>query len=318
MIRILSAVAMLALASNALAQGYPTKPVRFLVAFAPGGPVDLAARLVGQKLPDVLGQQVVVDNRAGAGGNIGAAAVAKSAARRLHGAPDELGDRGEHDAVLEPGLRRRARLRAGDPDRHPAQHDLRERRRTGEEPGRAAHGCAKGSRLVYASPGAGTTPHLTAEMLFKVLAKVDTTPVQYKGAGPMVAAVVGGEPPVGSGAISGPLAQVRAGKLRALAVSSSRRLPTLPDVPTLGELGFQGMEDYTWIAMFVPAGTPPEIVQRLNDAVNRALQAPDVRERLEALAFEPVGGTQAQFAEYVKAEIAKWAKVVRETGAKSD
>jgi tripartite-type tricarboxylate transporter receptor subunit TctC len=111
---------------------------------------------------------------------------------------------------------------------------------------------------------------------------------------------------------------IKAGKLRVLAVSSSRRLASLPDVPTLGELGFQGMEDYTWIGMFVPAGTPPEIVQRLNDAVNRAIQAPDVRERLEALAFEPVGGTQAEFADYVRAEIAKWAKVVRETGAKSD
>ena len=155
-------------------------------------------------------------------------------------------------------------------------------------------------------------------MLFKVLAKLDVTPAHFKGAGPMVAAVVGGQPPVGCGAISGPLAQVKAGKLRALAVSSARRLPTLPDVPTLGELGFQGMEDYTWIGMFVPAGTPPEIVQRLNDAVNRAIQAPDVRERLEALAFEPVGGTQGEFGDYVRAEIAKWAKVVRETGAKSD
>jgi tripartite-type tricarboxylate transporter receptor subunit TctC len=176
---------------------------------------------------------------------------------------------------------------------------------------------AQGTKLAYGSPGTGTTPHLTAEMLFKVLAKLDTTAIHFKGACPMVAAVVGGEPPLGSGAISGPLAQVRAGKLRALAVSSSRRLATLPDVPTLTESGFPGMEDYTWIAMFVPAGTPPEIVQRLNEAVNRAVQSPDIRERLEGLAFEPGGGTQSAFAEYVKTEIAKWARV-RETGAKSD
>jgi tripartite-type tricarboxylate transporter receptor subunit TctC len=317
MIRFLSGVAMLALASGAFAQGYPSKPIRFLVAFAPGGPVDLAARLVSQKLPDLLGQQVVVDNRAGAGGNIGAAAVAKSPPdgytalltssaiavnMTLFSSPGYDAERDFVPVIQIATQPNMIIVNAGAPAK------------TLDELLKAA----QGSTLVYASPGAGTTPHLTAEMLFKVLAKLDTTAAHFKGAGPMVAAVVGGQPPVGSGAISGPLAQVRAGKLRALAVSSSRRLPTLPDVPTLGELGFQGMEDYTWIGMFLPAGTPPEIVQRLNEATNRAIQAPDVRERLEALAFEPVGGTQSAFGEYVKAEIAKWAKVVRETGAKSD
>jgi tripartite-type tricarboxylate transporter receptor subunit TctC len=317
MIRVLSAIAMLAAASGALAQGYPNKPIRFLVAFAPGGPVDLAARLVSQKLPDLLGQQVVVDNRAGAGGNIGAAAVAKSA-------PDG------YTALLTSSAIAVNMTLFANPG-YDAERDFVPVIQLATQPNMIiVHAgapaktldelikAARGSTFAYASPGAGTTPHLTAEMLFKVLAKLDTTAVHFKGAGPMVAAVVGGQPPVGSGAISGPLAQVRAGKLRALAVSSSQRLPTLPEVPTLGELGFQGMEDYTWIGMFLPAGTPPDIVQRLHEATNRAIQSPDVRERLEALAFEPVGGTQAAFAEYVKAEIAKWAKVVRETGAKSD
>jgi tripartite-type tricarboxylate transporter receptor subunit TctC len=318
MIRVSSAVAVLLLAvANAFAQGYPTKPVRFIVPFAPGGPADIAARLVSAKLPDLLGQQVLVDNRAGAGGNIGAAAVAKSAPdgytalvttsaiavnMTLFSSPGYDAERDFVPVVQIATQPNMIFVNAGAPAK--TLDELIKQ--------------AGGSKLIYGSPGTGTTPHLTAEMLFKVLAKLDTQPIHFKGAGPMVAAVVGGEPPVGSGAISGPLAQVRAGKLRALAVSSSRRLATLPEVPTLTEVGFPGMEDYTWIAMFVPAGTPPEIVQRLNEAVNRAVQSPDIRERLEGLAFEPVGGTQSAFAEYVKAEIAKWGKVVRETGAKSD
>jgi tripartite-type tricarboxylate transporter receptor subunit TctC len=291
MIRVSSAVAVLLLAvANAFAQGYPTKPVRFIVPFAPGGPADIAARLVSAKLPDLLGQQVLVDNRAGAGGNIGAAAVAKSAPdgytalvttsaiavnMTLFSSPGYDAERDFVPVVQIATQPNMIFVNAGAPAK--TLDELIKQ--------------AGGSKLIYGSPGTGTTPHLTAEMLFKVLAKLDTQPIHFKGAGPMVAAVVGGEPPVGSGAISGPLAQVRAGKLRALAVSSSRRLATLPEVPTLTEVGFPGMEDYTWIAMFVPAGTPPEIVQRLNEAVNRAVQSPDIRERLEGLAFEPVGGT---------------------------
>ena len=307
----------LAAVPRAFAQGYPSKPIRVVVAFAPGGPADLAARLVGQKLPEILGQQVIVDNRAGAGGNIGAAAVAKSTPdgytalvttsaiavnMTLFSSPGYDAERDFAPVIQIATQPNMIFVNAGLPAK-----TLDELLKS-----------AQGSKLIYASPGTGTTPHLTAEMLFKVVAKLDAAPAHFKGAGPMVAAVVGGEPPVGCGAISGPLAQIKGGKLRGLAVSSSRRLASLPDVPTLGELGFQGMEDYTWIGMFLPAGTPAEIVQRLNEGANRAIQAPDTRERLEALAFEPVGGSQREFAEYVKAEIAKWGKVVRETGAKSD
>jgi tripartite-type tricarboxylate transporter receptor subunit TctC len=318
MTRFLSAVAVvLVSASHAFAQAYPTKPVRIVVAFAPGGPADITARLVSAKLPDILGQQVVVDNRAGAGGNIAAAQVAKSP-------PDGYTALVTTSAIAVNMTLFSAPGYDAERDFAPVVQIATQPNMifvTASSPAKSLDEliqAARGAKLVYASPGAGTTPHLTAEMLFRVLAKLDASPAHYKGAGPMVAAVVGGEPPVGTGAISGPLAQVRAGKLRALAVSSSKRLPTLPEVPTLGELGFQGMEDYTWIALFLPAGTPPEIVQRLNEAVNRVIQAPDVRERLEGLAFEPVGGTQSAFAGYVKAEIAKWGKVVRETGAKSD
>jgi tripartite-type tricarboxylate transporter receptor subunit TctC len=284
MTRFLSAVAvLLALISNALAQPYPTKPVRMIVAFAPGGPADIAARLVGAKLPDILGQQLLVDNRAGAGGNIGAAAVAKSA-------PD-----GYTALVTTSAIAVNMTLFAS--PGYDAERDFVPVIQLATQP-----------NMVFVN---AALPAKTLDELLK------SAQAHFKGAGPMVAAVVGGEPPVGCGAISGPLAQIKGGKLRGLAVSSSRRLASLPDVPTLGELGFQGMEDYTWIGMFLPAGTPSDVVQRLNEALNRALQAPDTRERLDALAFEPVGGSQREFADYVKAEIAKWAKVVRETGAKS-
>jgi len=309
--------ALMAAVPQAFAQGYPHKPLRMVVAFAPGGPADLSARLVGQKLPDILGQQVIIDNRAGAGGNIGAAAVAKSA-------PD-----GYTALVTTSALAVNMTLFAS--PGYDAERDFVPVIQLATQPNMVFVNAglpaktldellksAQGSKLIYASPGIGTTPHLTCEMLFRVTAKLDAAPAHFTGAGPMVAAVVGGEPPVGCGAISGPLAQIRGGKVRGLAVSSARRLASIPDVPTLGELGFQGMEDYTWIGLFLPAGTPPDVVQRLNEAANRALQAPETRERLDALAFEPVGGSPAAFAEYVKAEIAKWGKVVRETGAKSD
>jgi tripartite-type tricarboxylate transporter receptor subunit TctC len=177
---------------------------------------------------------------------------------------------------------------------------------------------AKREKLAFASPSSGTTPHLTAENLFKVRAKVDITHVPFKGAGPAIAAVLGGQPPVGSMAGAAPMPHIKSGKIRALAVSSGKRLASLPDVPTLGELGFSGMEDYTWVGLFVPAGTPAEAVQKLNDAVLRGVQAADLKERLESLAFEATAAPLSPTRDYVRSELEKWAKVVRDTGAKVD
>jgi tripartite-type tricarboxylate transporter receptor subunit TctC len=144
------------------------------------------------------------------------------------------------------------------------------------------------------------------------------THVPHKGAGPAAAAVVSGEPPIGALAVTAPLPFVRAGKLRALAISSAMRNPQLPDVPTFTELGYPDIQEYTWVGLFAPAGTPAEIVQKLNAAVNAAIRLPDIRERLESLTLEAKGGTPQQFTEYVRQEVAKWSAIVKQIGVKVD
>ena len=138
-------------------------------------------------------------------------------------------------------------------------------------------------------------------------------PIHFKGAAPAITAVIGAQPPVGSAAISTALPHIQSGKLRALAVSSAKRIPALPDVPTLAESGVPGVEDYTWIGIFFPTGTPANVVDRMNEAVNRALKDADVRAQLDRQAYQPVGGSPREFADFVKAEIAKWGKIVRES-----
>jgi len=298
-------------------QTWPAKPIHLIVPFAPAGPADIAARLVSQKLNELLGQQFIIENRGGAGGNLGTAIVAKAA-------PDG------YTALLTTSAFAVNMSLFANPG-YDAEKDFIPVAMVASQPNLIfvnANVAAKtlpefiasvrNSKLAFASPGSGTTPHLTGENVLRVLAKLDITPAHFRGAGPAVAAVVSGEPPVGCGAVSGPLPQIKAGKLRALAISSAKRIPSLPDVPTLAEVGFPGVEDYTWIGIFLPAGTAAPITQKLNDAVNRAIRSADLRERLAAQAFDPAGGSPQQFAEYVKTEIAKWGKVVRETGAKAD
>ena len=315
--KILLKVLLLIAVGSAAAQSYPTKPIHVMVAFPPGGPVDIIARLISPKLSDTLGQQVVVENVTGASGNIASVRVARSA-------PDGYTILAHSSGyAVNPSMYANAGY---DPEKdfiaiaivasqpnvivvHPSfaaktLAELLQMARTG--------------KLAYASPSSGTTPHLTAENLFRVRAKVDITHVPFKGAGPAVAALLGGQPPVGSVAAGGPMAHIKSGKLRALAVSSSRRLASLPDVPTLGELGFSGMEDYTWVGLFVPAGTPPQVGQKLNDAVLKAVKAPDFRSRIEAAGFEPTAAPLRESADYLRGELVKWAKVVKDTGAKVD
>ncbi len=314
--------AALAFAGGAFAQigttaAWPVKPVRIVIPFAPGGPTDIIARLVGQKLSEILGQPMVVESRAGAGGNIGTAAVAKSApdgytvlltssayAVNVSLSPN-AGYDADRDFIPTVVVAKQANLIFVNPA-------------LGVKNLAELLAAAKTRKLAFASPGSGTTPHLTAENLFNVISKLDMTPIHFRGAGPAIAAVVGGEPPVGAGAASTPLPHIKAGRLQAIAVSSAARVAALPDVPTFAEAGFPGVEDDTWIGIFLPMGTPQPIVQKLNESVNQALRSADMKERLDALAFEPVGGTPQQFAAYVKAEIAKWGKVVRAGNIKAE
>ena len=323
LLKLLLLVVLAASAARALAQGqaqaptYPNKPIRIVIPFAPAGPSDMIGRLTGQKLSELLGQPVIIENRGGAGGNLGAAVAAKSLpdgytllittsafAVNVTLAP-KGGFDAERDFVPVALIARQANLIFVNPS--VAAKTLPE-----------LLALAKASKLSFASPGSGTTPHLAAEALFNITAKLDMTAVHYRGAAPAISAVVGGELPVGAGALSTPLPFVKSGRLRPIAVSSANRSAALPDVPTIAESGFPGVDDDTWVGLFAPAGTPSTIVQQLNEAINQMLNQGDTRERLDTMAFEPVGGTVQQFGTTLKSEIAKWGKVVRDGNVKPD
>jgi tripartite-type tricarboxylate transporter receptor subunit TctC len=299
------------------AQSYPSKPVKMLVAFPPGGPVDIIARLIGPKISETLGQPVVVENKVGASGNVATAEVAKSA----HDGYTLLAHSSAY--AVNPTL-------FSNPGYDPVK-DLQAIAVVAQQaniilvnssfPAKTLEDLKQAmlkDKLPFASPGSGTTPHLTAENLFHVRWKADVTHIPFKGAGPMIPAVLGGEPPIGCMAGSAPMANIKAGRLRALAVSSSRRLAQLPDVPTLTELGYTGMEDYTWVGVFAPAGTSADVVQKLNEAILRIANDAEMRKRLDAVAFDVTAAPLRETSDYVKSEVAKWARVVRETGAKVD
>jgi len=304
-------------AGTAFGQPYPSKPIRLVVAFPPGGPVDIIARLITPRMSEALGQPIVVENKTGASGNLAAAQVAKSAADGYTILAHSSAYAVNASLFADPG--------------YDAQKDFIPVAVVASQPNLILVNAefparslaellqmARAQKLAFASPSSGTTPHLTAENLFRVRAKLDITHVPFRGAGPAVAALLGGQPPIGSLAGSAPMPHIKSGKLRALAVSSSKRLASLPDVPTLTELGYSGMEDYTWVGLFLPAATPADIAQKLNDAVLRAVQSPDIRERLDGLAFEPTAAPLRETVDYVKSELVKWAKVVRDSGAKAE
>ena len=312
-----AAVAALLLSGAALAQSYPSRPVRFVVAFAPGGIADVAARLIAAKLGDAWGQPVLVENRAGAGGNVGTVAVARSPADGYTVLVTTT------SVTVNPSLSKNAGYdlekdlvavinMASSPNLIVAHPGL------GAANLQQAIAKAKAGKLNYGSAGAGTTPHLTAEHLFKTLAKVNVAHIPYKGAGPAIAAAVAGEVEMASIAMPPAVPQVKAGKLVGLAVTSNKRIAALPDVPTVAESGFPGFEDYTWVGLFMPAGSPPEAVARLNAEVEKLIATADVKDRLAALGFETVGGVPQSFARYLKTELTRWAEVVRDTGAKVD
>ena len=322
--RKLSIVAMLCVAAGAVdaaqpapeAKDYPNRPLRFLVPHAPGGPTDIMARVVAQRLTEAAGWTVVIDNRAGAGGNIGSALVARANPDGYTVLVNSSAFAVNVSLFRKPGydVKDFAPVINGGviPNIlfvHPSfpVATLQELIKLG-----------KSKKLSYASAGMGTTPHLTAERLLKTMAGLDITHIPYNGAALAANAVVANEVPVGSAAVTAPAPLIRAGRLKGIVVTSLQRSPALPDVPTVAESGFPGYEDYTLIAFFAPYGTPRPAVEKLNAEVTKALQVPAVKERLATLGFEFTPNTPQQFSEYLKREVVKWAKVVQDSGARVD
>jgi tripartite-type tricarboxylate transporter receptor subunit TctC len=304
---------------STLAQGkYPAKPIRLVLPFPPGGSTDIVARLIGQKLAEAWGQPVVVDNRPGAGGNVAAEHVARAApdgytllqanVANAIGASlyPRLGYSLTGDFVAVTQLATTAYVLLAHPSL-PVK-SVREL---------IALAKARPGQLNYASAGAGSATHLSGELL-KNLAGVDIVHVPYKGTGPAVTALLAGEIELYFATVPAAAPMIRSGRLRPLGVSSARRAAALPEVPTIAESGLKGYETSTWHGVLAPAATPREIVQQLNAEIVRILNAPEVREKLIAQGLEPVGDTPEQFAAYIRSEIAKWAKVVRISGAKPE
>lgn len=299
------------------AQNFPDKPVHFIVPYAPGGPTDIIARLFSQKMTELWKQAVVVENRPGAAGNVGTAQVAKSKPDGYTVLINTSSVAVNTSLYANPGYNLERDLIAisnvaNSPNIIVAGTSLTAKNlRDGLEG-------AKSGKMSYASPGTGTTPHLSAEYLFKVLAKSDVLHAPYKGAGPALNGALTGEVQFASVAMPAAVSLVKSGKLQGLAVTSGKRSAALPDVPSVAESGFPGFEDYTWVGFFVPTGTPKSIVNKINSDIEFLLQQQDVKEQLAQLGFDSVGGTPESFARYIKVEMTKWSKVVKETGVKAD
>jgi len=316
---LLAACAALWLGAPLAQPNYPTKPIRFIVTFPPGGSSDLIARALAAVLSDRLRQQVLVENRPGAGGNIGMDAVAKSApdgytiglgAAGALAANVSLYPKMPYDPVKDLApvsnvafvpffLVAKTALPA---------NDLREL---------VALASAKPGQLMLGYGGNGTAMHLSGE-LFKLMAKVQLTNVPYKGSGPAAMDAVSGQLDLAVVDVASAINQVKAGRLKAIAVTSAKRVSVAPDVPTLAEAGLAGYEATGWFGVVMPAGTPTEIIGRMNSELVAALKRQDIRERVIAAGAEPSPSTPAEFGALIRDEIAKWAEVVKISGAKPD
>ena len=318
--RLLAAFGALALAAGwpAAGQNYPNGPVRVIVPFPPGGGVDGAGRIVSQKLAEALGKPFVVENRGGANGMIGTELAAKSAkdgyTLLVNGA----------NFVTTPSLYRNSSY---DPVRdfepvslvalapnvlvvHPSLpaksvKDL------------VALAKSRPGQVNFAGSGSGSTPHLAAE-LFNTLAGVRMVHVPYRGTGPAIVGLMSGEASVMFMPTTNAVPLVKASRLRALAVTTRERVPALPGLPTVAESGLKGYESSQWYGVFAPIGSPADVLGLLNSHLARIMQAPDMKQRLAGDGLVAVGGTRDQFAAYVKTEIAKWAKVIKQSGARVD
>ena len=300
------------------AQSWPTKPVRMIIAFPPGGPTDLVSRVLAQKLSEQLGQQVIVDNKPGAGGNIAAELAAKAA-------PDGYTIFYNTSAiVIGPALYGKVNydtlkdftpvlLTASVPMVLVVNPQL---------PARSVKefvdlAKTRSGALNYSSSGTGTITHLASAMM-STQTGIQTQHIPYKGSAPGLVDLASGQTQFMIDTINTVLPYVRDNRLRGLAVTSAKRSPLLPDLPTLAEAGISGFEAAAWQGIVVPTGTPNEIVQKLNAEVNKALMHPDIRSRLAAQGADILGGTPAEYAAYLRSEMPRWAKAVKDSGAKAE
>jgi len=307
------------IAGAVVAQPWPSKPIKWVVPFAPGGTTDILARTIGEKLSVALGQPIIVENKPGAGGGVGAEQVAKSppdgytimgGTISTHAINASLYKNLPYDPVRDFApitlIVRVPNMLVVNPD-VPAK-DVREL---------IALLKTNPGKYSFASSGNGTSQHLSGE-LFKVMTGVEMQHVPYRGSPPALADVVGGQVTMTFDNITTAWPLVKGGKLRALAVTTAKRSPIAPDVPTLAESGLAGYEIGSWQGVFAPAGVPAEIVKRFNAEIVRIINAPDVRQKLVDMGAEPAPNTSEEFAAMVKAEVAKWADVVRKSGATVD
>ena len=300
------------------AQSWPTKPVRMIIAFPPGGPTDLVSRVLAQKLSEQLGQQVIVDNKPGAGGNIAAELAARAA-------PDGYTIFYNTSAiVIGPALYGKVNydtlkdfapvlLTASVPMVLVVNPQL---------PARSVKefvdlAKTRSGALNYSSSGTGTITHLASAMM-STQTGIQTQHIPYKGSAPGLVDLASGQTQFMIDTINTVLPYVRDNRLRGLAVTSAKRSPLLPDLPTLAEAGISGFEAAAWQGIVVPTGTPNEIVQKLNAEVNKALAHPDIRSRLAAQGADILGGTPAEYATYLRSEMPRWAKAVKDSGAKAE
>lgn len=301
---------------TASAQNYPDKPIRLVVGSAPGGGNDFVARVVNGRLSELLGRQVIIDNRGGAGGLLGTEIVAQAPADGY-----TLLQMFSNFAIL-PSLHPKLSFDV-EKDFAPVVNVASTPLILVVHPGVPAnsvaelieHARAQKGALNFAAPGVGSLGHLAGE-LFKSMAKVDMAHVAYKGGGPAIAALAGKEVHMYFSTVPAALTQVKAGRVRALGITSIKRSSAAPLVPTVAEQGLRGFEVVGWFGIFAPARTPVSVVTLLNQSVNKAIVSPEVRERFAADGVEPVGGTPAQFASQVKQDVKKWSAVARQAGVK--
>src|SRR5262245_2427094 len=314
----LGAAAAASLASStAWSQAYPARPVRVIVTFAPGGPTDVAARLIAQKLSESLGRQFYVENVAGASGNIGTAQAAKA----THDGYTLLVT--VNNLIINPPLFGNVTY---DPykDFDPVALAVSFSSAFAVHPSVPArsvrelidHIKANPGKLSFASPGLGTPSHLLGEQ-FKVTLGLDLVHVPYSGSGPAITATVAGHTPIGFAALSTAAPQAKDGKLRVLAVMSKNASSSLPDVPTIAAAGYPGLDGDGWVGALFPAGTPKDIVALINREIGRIITLPDVKERFATLGLDPVGGTPEDFAQQLRAEGEKWSKLIRAANLKA-